>query len=225
MLGDKTKSEAEKVDSFLEALFVDDDALMRGVIKRSDEAGLPAIAISPMQGLFLNILAASLGARRILEVGALGGYSTIWLARALPEDGRVVTLDIDPTSVATVRLNAKAAGLEGRIEVIEGAAARSMEKLIADGAAPFDFIFIDADKDNYPLYLDLCVALARPGALIVADNVVRAGAVADLKTANALARGVRTYLEKARAHPRLSTSVIQTVGAKGHDGFAISLVR
>ncbi len=224
MPGDRAQSAAEKTDQYLEALFAD-DALMRGVMKRGDEAGLAAIAVSPMQGLFLNILAASIGAGRILEVGALGGYSTIWLARALPQNGRVVTLDIDPKSVATVRANAEAAGLGDRIEVIEGAAAASLEKLIVGKAALFDFIFIDADKENYPLYLDLCVALARQGALIVADNVVRGGAVADEKTTNALAKGVRAYLEKAKANPRLSTSVIQTVGAKGHDGFAISLVR
>lgn len=224
MPGDRTQSESEKTDRYLEALFAD-EALMRGVMKRSDDAGLAAIAVSPMQGLFLNILAASIGAGHILEVGALGGYSTIWLARALPQNGRVVTLDVDPRSVATVRANAEAAGLGDRIEVIEGAAASSLEKLIAGKAALFDFIFIDADKENYPLYLDHCVALARQGALIVADNVVRGGAVADEKTTDALAKGVRAYLEKAKAHSRLSTSVIQTVGAKGHDGFAISLVR
>lgn len=224
MSPDQTKAASERVDRFLEKLFLDDKPAMRNILERSDAAGLAPIAVSPMQGLFLNILAASVGARRILEIGALGGYSTVWLARALPEEGRVVTLDIDPKSIATVRASAEAAGVGARVEAIEGPAAASLEKLIAGKTAPFDFVFIDADKDGYPLYLDLCLKLVRPGALIVADNVVRGGAVAEPQRGDPQAIGVRKYLEKARAHPRLSTSVIQTVGAKGHDGFAISRV-
>lgn len=214
----------ESVDRFLENLLIGEDQEMENVLKRSDEAGLRPIAVSPMLGATLSILAAAIGARRILEIGALGGYSTIWLARALPEGGRVTTLEIDPKSVATVRANAAAAGVGDKVCVIEGAAAQTLDRMIAEKERPFDFVFIDADKESYPLYLDRALKLARKGALIVADNVVREGEVANLKSKDSYVLGARAYLEAARNHPRLKTSVLQTVGAKGHDGIAISFV-
>lgn len=216
---------AVDVDRYLESLFADGDAAMEAVLKSSSEAGLSPIAVSPLQGAFLSLLASAMGAKRILEIGALGGYSTLWLARGLSAGGGVVkTLEIDPKSVATVRANAKAAGLADKVDVVEGPAALSLEAMIERGEPPFDFIFIDADKENYPLYLDLSVRLARPGALIVADNVVWKGEIADGKSTSAAAKGLRAYLEQASADTRLKTSVIQTLGVKGHDGFAFSLV-
>lgn len=221
----KSNSKPGRVDRFLQSLLIGNDAAMDAVLKRSDDAGLSQIAVAPLQGAFLSILAAAMGAKRILEIGALGGYSTIWLARALPADGGVVkTLDIDPTSVATVRANAAAAGFAERIEAIEGPAAKSLDAMIKAGEAPFDFVFIDADKPGYPACLDRSIALTRPGSLIVADNVVWEGEVANRKCADPRVAGVRAYLEKAGAVLRLKTTVIQTVGAKGHDGFAFSLV-
>lgn len=216
---------ADAVDAYFESLFIEPDAVMDRVTAETARAGLPAIAVSPAQGKFLMILAAAIGARRILEIGALGGYSTIWLARALPAGGRVVTLDIDPASVATVRRNASEAGFADRIDVVEGPAAASLEAMIAAETLPFDFIFIDADKNNYPAYLGQSLRLARPGALIVADNVVRDGKVADAQSGDAMVEGVRAYLDQASRAPRLVTTALQTLGVKGYDGFAISLVR
>lgn len=219
------KKPPEDVDRFLEGLLAPEDDALARIHDRTKKAGLPAIAVSPLQGAFLNILAGAVGARRILEVGSLGGYSTIWLARALPPEGVLVALDIDPVSIAAVRDSAEDAGLGGVIRLIEGPAAASMQAMVDSVEPAFDLIFIDADKTGYPRYLEFSIALARPGSLIVADNVVREGAVADLGSPNENAIGVRRYLEAAARSPRLSTTVLQTVGAKGHDGFAISLVK
>lgn len=219
------KKPPEDVDRFLDGLLAPEDDALARIHDRTKKAGLPAIAVSPLQGAFLNILAGAVGARRILEVGSLGGYSTVWLARALPPEGVLVALDIDPVSIAAVRDSAEDAGLGGVIRLIEGAAAASMQAMVDSVEPAFDLIFIDADKTGYPRYLELSIALARPGSLIIADNVVREGAVADLGSPNENAIGVRRYLEAAARSPRLSTTVLQTVGAKGHDGFAISLVK
>lgn len=216
---------ANDADHFLETLLLAPDPLLDQIGLRAEKAGLPSISVSPLQGAFLNILAAAIGARRILEIGALGGYSTVWLARALHHDGRLVTLDIDPKSVAAVRESAIDAGLDDRIRIIQGPAADSLEAMIARVEPAFDLIFIDADKTGYARYLESCLLLSRPGTLIIADNVVRDGEVANARSTDANVNGVRAYLERAAREPRLSTSVIQTVGAKGHDGFAISLVK
>jgi predicted O-methyltransferase YrrM len=215
----------EEVDLYLEGLLLPPDAALARILERTQKAGLPAIAVSPLQGAFLRILAGAIGARRILEIGALGGYSTVWLARALPPEGLLVTLDINPASVIATGESAADAGLGGLVRIIQGPAIASLEAMIAQVEPAFDLIFIDADKANYPRYLDLCLQLVRPGSLIVADNVVRAGEVADQGTRDPSALGVRDYLAKAGADRRLSTTVLQTVGAKGHDGFAISLVQ
>ncbi len=215
----------EATDAYLEKFLGLDEPQMARIIERTAQAGLPAIAISSLQGAFLNILAAASGARRILEIGSLGGYSTVWLARALPPEGLLVALDIDPVSIKTVRESAADAGVGGLLRVIEGPASATLDAMIERIEPAFDLIFIDADKTGYPRYLEQSIALSRPGTLIIADNVVRGGAVADPRTQDANALGVRRYLELAAASARLSTTVIQTVGAKGHDGFAISLVK
>ena len=217
--------EPEAVDRRLEELLLAPDAVFGRILQRTQTAGLPAIAVSPLQGAFLNILASAVGARRILEIGALGGYSTVWLARALPPAGVIITLDIDPRSVEAVKESAIDAGVGSLVRIIEGPAAASLEAMIDSVEPAFDLIFIDADKTGYPRYLELCLELARPGAIIIADNVVRKGDVADPQTGDAAALGVRKYLEAAGASSRLLTTVLQTVGAKGHDGFAISLVK
>lgn len=215
----------EDVDRYLEALLLPSDPALDRIGARTAAAGLPAIAISPLQGAFLHILAASINARRILEIGALGGYSTVWLARALPPEGVLMTLDIDPRSVTVTAESAADAGLGARVRVVEGPADRTLEAMIDRVEPAFDFVFIDADKTGYPRYLELCLKMVRPGSLIVADNVVRDGAVANPATGDTAALGVRRYLELARANERLTTTVLQTVGVKGHDGFAVSLVR
>ncbi len=212
-------------DRYLEGLLGVADPVFDLILQRTADSGLPNIAISPLQGAFLNILASAIGARRILEIGSLGGYSTVWLARALPPEGILVALEIDPKSVAPVRENAADAGLGSLVRVIEGPASARLEHMIDSVEPAFDLIFIDADKQGYPRYLELCLQLVRPGSLIIADNVVRAGLVADATTTDQMALGVRTYLQHARAERRLASTVIQTVGVKGHDGFAISLVK
>lgn len=214
----------EDVDRLLEALFIGADPALEAAGERSGKAGLPAIAVSPMQGKFLSILAAAIGAKRILEIGALGGYSTIWLARALPKDGFLTTLELDQACAKVTRQNLEVAGVADRAEVIQGAAIATLDEMIAGDEEPFDFFFIDADKENYPAYLDRCLALSRPGSLIVADNVVRGGEILDGRSTDQRVRGTRTLLQQASANKRLQTSVIQTVGAKGYDGFSISRV-
>lgn len=216
---------ADNIDRFLERLVLAPDPVLDRVIDRTEKSGMPAIAVSPLQGAFLHIMALSINARRILEIGALGGYSTIWLARALPPEGMIATIDVDPRSVAAVRESAAEAELGARVRIFEGAAAEILQAMIDAVEPAFDLIFIDADKTGYPRYLELCLALSRPGTVIIADNVVREGEVAHATTRDLPALAVRKYLEMARAEPRLTTTVLQTVGAKGHDGFAISFVR
>jgi predicted O-methyltransferase YrrM len=164
------------------------------------------------------------GARRILEIGTLGGYSTIWLARALPADGRLVTLEVEPKHAEVAQANLDRAGLSGVVEVRLGPAAGSLAQLHKEGAEPFDLIFIDADKQNIPTYLEWALKLAKPGALIVTDNVVREGAIVDAENADPAVQGVRTMFERMAAEPRLSATAIQTVGSKGYDGFAMAVV-
>ena len=164
------------------------------------------------------------GARTILEIGTLGGYSTVWLARALPAGGRLVTLEADPTHAAVARETVDRAGLAAIVEVRLGPALESLPALLAEGAGPFDVVFIDADKPNNPAHLRWAIALSRPGTVIVADNVVRGGAVTDAGSTDASVRGIRTFLADLAAHPHLDATVIQTVGSKGHDGFALTIV-
>ncbi len=213
-----------EVDDFFAARLLPHDDALDATLKATAEAGLRAINVAPNQGKFLHLLARIAGAKRILEIGTLGGYSTIWLARALPEGGALVTLEKEAGNAALARRNIEAAGLSGVVFVVEGAAVESLEKLIADKTAPFDFVFIDADKENNANYLRLALQLSRPGTVIVADNVVRKGAVADASAKDADVEGVRRYLDLAAADPRLDTTALQTVGSKGWDGFALTIV-
>lgn len=212
------------VDRFLTDLLVPPDPGLDAALDASALAGLPAINVSPVQGKLLHLLARVRGARRILEVGTLGGYSAIWLARALSPGGRLVTLESDPARAAVAQANIDRAGLSGAVELRLGPALETLPQLEAEGAGPFDLVFIDADKPSTPAYFAWALRLTRAGSLIVVDNVVRKGAVADPATENEDARGVRRFLELAAADPRVSTTAIQTVGAKGYDGFAVALV-
>ncbi len=212
------------VDHYLESLLTPPDPMLEAAQAAADAAGLPAIQVSALQGKQLMLLARSHGARRILEVGTLGGYSAIWLARALPADGLLVTLELDPKHAAVARANLDLAGLAAVSEVRVGAAADTMAELVTQAAEPFDFVFIDADKTGYPAYLQLVRRLTRPGSVIVADNVVRQGGVADPASSDANVQGVQRFLELVAADPGLDATVVQTVGSKGHDGYLLALV-
>jgi predicted O-methyltransferase YrrM len=212
------------VDAYLTDRLVPPDAALDAALKASDEAGLPAIQVAPNQGKMLELFARAVGARRILEIGTLGGYSTIWLARALPPDGKLITLEFAPKHAEVARKNIARAGFADRVEVRVGAAVDTLAQLSAEKPAPFDFIFIDADKQTYAEYFAWAVRLSRPGTLIVADNVVRQGAVADPDSKDESVRGVQRFYAAVAAEPRVSATAIQTVGSKGYDGFALLLV-
>jgi predicted O-methyltransferase YrrM len=212
------------VDRYLDDLLVGHDAVLEAALRASAEAGLPAINVAPTQGKLLNLLARVRGARAILEIGTLGGYSTIWLARALPAGGRMVTLEIDAKHAEVARANLVRAGLSQRVEVRLGRALDSLERLETEGAGPFDLVFIDADKPNIPAYFKWALRLSRPGSLIVVDNVVRDGAVIDAESADPNVQGVRRLNELMASEPQVSATTIQTVSAKGYDGFALALV-
>lgn len=214
-----------QVDEYLVSLLAPSDEALDHALADSNSAGLPHINVAPNQGKLLQILARMQGARRILEVGTLGGYSTIWLARALPEDGTLTTLELEPLHAEVARKNLERALVSSLVEVRVGPAAVSLRRLVDEGAEPFDFIFIDADKEGYPEYLELSLSLSRPGTVIVADNVVRQGQVIDPNSPDSRVQGVRTFLERAAANPRLEGTAVQTVGSKGYDGFAIFIVR
>ena len=212
------------VDDYIGGLCLTPDAALEAALADSAAAGLPEIAVSPAQGKLLTLLARAIGARRILEIGTLGGYSAICLARALPADGRLVTLELSPLHADVARANLARAGLAERVEVRVGPAVVSLAHLAAEGTEPFDLVFIDADKPSYVAYLQGSLPLARPGTLIIADNVVRQGRVLDAASDDAHAQGARRFNEQLAADPRLSAVVLQTVGSKGHDGLAIALV-
>ena len=209
------------VDDYVCGLLAPHDDALDAALAASDAAGLPAIQVSAAQGRLLQLLAQSNGSRRILEIGTLGGYSTIWLARALPPRGTLVTLEYDPKHAAVARANLARAGLADRVTLHVGAALETLPKLAAAGAGPFDFAFVDADKENMAAYVDWAIRLAAPGALIVADNVVREGAVADASSTDPRVLGVRRMLARVAADARVTATVVQTVGAKGYDGFAL----
>jgi len=212
------------VDTYLHDRLVPHDQALAAALAASEAAGLPAIAVSPTQGKLLQILAQALGARRILEVGTLGGYSAIWMARALPPGGRLVTLEVDARHAEVARANLARAGLAAVAEVRLGPALETLPRLAAEGAGPFDLAFIDADKPSNPEYFEWALRLARPGALILVDNVVRDGRVIDAAGGDESVRGVRRLLDRIAAEPRVSATAIQTVGIKGWDGLAIARV-
>ncbi len=213
------------VDHYLTDLVVQPDASLDAALEASTAAGLPAISVSPTQGKLLEILARILGAKRILEIGTLGGYSTIWLARALPPGGgRLVTIESDPAHAEVARANIERAGFADMVDVRVGLAIDALPQIAADGDGPFDLIFIDADKPSIPDYFAWALKLSRVGSLIIIDNVVREGAVVDAASHDASVKGVRKLNDVMAAEPRVSATVIQTVGGKGYDGFAIALV-
>ena len=212
------------VDRYLTDLLAPSDPALEGALLAAGAAGLPAHHVSPTQGKLLHVLARAVGARAVLEIGTLAGYSTIWLARALPAGGRGVTLEADPAHAEVARANLSRAGLAGAVDVRLGLALDTLPRLAAEGGGPFDLVFIDADKEANPEYLAWALRLCRAGALIVADNVVRDGAVADAASADPTIRGLRRFHELLAAEPLLSATAIQTVGGKGYDGLAIALV-
>lgn len=213
-----------EVDDYISAALIPADPDLATVLAANAEADLPAHDVSPLQGRLLELLARMQGARRILEIGTLGGYSTIWLARALPPDGRLITLEIDARRAEVARSNVDRCGLGGVVDVRVGPALTTLHALKAEGAGPFDLIFIDADKPNNPRYLQWAIELSHAGSIIVGDNVVRDGGVSDLANADPNVVGVRQFLADMGRHPRLSATAIQTVGIKGYDGFALALV-
>lgn len=213
-----------EVDRYLESFLVPTDPVFEEALRASEAAGLPPHAVSPVQGKLLHLIARLQGARRILEVGTLGGYSTLWLARALPAGGRLVTLEVEPRHAEVARANLARAGLAEVVEVRTGPALDTLAELVAAGGEPFDLVFIDADKRTNAEYLDAALELTRPGSAIVVDNVVRGGAAADAASADPDVRGVRRLLERLVAEPRLTATAVQTVGAKGWDGFVLALV-
>ena len=214
----------QAVDTYYGDLFGLSDPVMAHVLAASDAGGLPAIQVSPLQGRQLMMLAQMSTARRILEIGTLGAYSTIWLARALPPDGRLVTLEYEPRHAKVAQANIAHAGFSTQVEVRLGKAADGLTAMIAAGEEAFDFIFIDADKSGYPVYLEASLKLVRPGSIIVADNMVREGAVVDAKSRDAAVHGVRRFNEIVAREKRLCATAIQTVGEKGYDGFVIARV-
>ena len=212
------------VDRYITEMLVESDPALDAAIAGGRAAGLPAHDVSPNEGKLLYLLARIHAARSILEIGTLAGYSAIWLARALPPDGRLVTLEADPRHAGLARANIARAGLAGLVDVRVGAALETLPRLAREGRGPFDLIFLDADKRNNPAYLEWSLRLSRRGTLIIADNVVRDGAVADPRSDDPDVQGVRRFNELIAADPRLTATAIQTVGAKGWDGFALILV-
>jgi predicted O-methyltransferase YrrM len=212
------------VDNYVVQGLIPADPALEAALEANREHGLPAIDVSPAQGKLLNLLVRMSGAKRILEIGTLGGYSTIWLARALPDAGRVVTLELDPRHAEVASANIRRAGLSERVDLRVGPALDSLSKLHAEGAEPFDFIFIDADKPNNRNYLTWAMKLSRPGSVIVCDNVIRDGAVLNADGRDPNVEGARAAFSFIGGDKRLAGTAIQTVGAKGYDGFAIAVV-
>ncbi|MFI2240481.1 O-methyltransferase [Streptomyces chrestomyceticus] len=212
------------VDDYFNSLLAPDDEALHAALRDSEAAGLPHISVTATQGKLLHLLARTQGARRILEIGTLGGYSTIWLGRALPADGRLISLEAHPTHAAVARANLARAGLAERTEVRVAPALDSLAQLVAERAEPFDLVFIDADKPNNPHYLERALELTRPGSLIIGDNVVRGGDIADGGSTDPAIRGIRRFLELIAENPRLTATAVQTVGSKGYDGFSLARV-
>ena len=214
----------DAVDRYLADLLVPRDPALDAALRANAAAGLPPHDVTPNQGRLLELLARVHGARTILELGTLGGYSTIWLGRALPPDGRLITLEADPTYAEVARSNISRAGLGDVVDLRLGPALETLPQVAAEDRGPFDLIFLDADKASNPQYFAWALELSRRGSLLIADNVVRAGAVADSASGDPSVRGVRDFLELLAAEPRVSATAIQTVGSKGYDGFAVALV-
>jgi predicted O-methyltransferase YrrM len=212
------------VDRYISEKVVAPDAALEAALKANAAAELPSIDVAPNQGKLLHLFVKMMGAKRVLEIGTLGGYSTIWMARALPEGGRLVTLELNPKHAEVARGNLERAGMAERVDIRVGAAIESLAKLWEENAVAFDLIFIDADKQSIPEYLEWAMRLARPGTVILTDNVIRDGAVVDAESADTAVQGVRRMFDLLAAEPRLTATAIQTVGSKGYDGFAMAIV-
>ena len=212
------------VDNYIDETLHLTDATLHDTIEANARGGLPAIDVTASQGKLLQLLARLVNARRILEIGTLGGYSTIWLARALPADGKLITLEFDPRHADVARENIERAGVSHIAEVRTGAALDSLPGIEAEGEGPFDLFFIDADKVNNPVYLEWAIKLSRPGSVIIVDNVVREGGLADATSDDSAIRASRKVVELMHADHRLDGTVLQTVGTKGYDGFAVAIV-
>ncbi len=212
------------VDEYLTDLLAPSDDVLKTALRASENAGLPPIQVTATQGKLLHLLARMMGARRILEIGTLGGYSTIWLGRALPPGGRLVTLESEPIHARVARANITRAGLDATVELRLGPALETLPLLAAENPDPFDLIFIDADKANTAPYFDWSLTLSRPGSMIIADNVVRKGAVTNAQSDDPSVQGIRRFLNMLAVEHRVSATAIQTVGSKGYDGFVLALV-
>ncbi|HKO52780.1 MAG TPA: O-methyltransferase [Polyangiaceae bacterium] len=216
-----TQDQWTRVDEYVTSLMLPSDAVLDSALAASNAAGLPAINVAPNQGKFLSLLARMQGSARILEIGTLAGYSTIWLARALPANGRLVTLELDPKHAQVALANLERAGLSALVEIRVGRALDSLAALVSEGAPPFDFVFIDADKQSIPDYFLFSLKLTRAGSVIVVDNVIRRGAVLDAASSDANVQGIRRFNEIVSKTPGVSATTVQTVGSKGYDGFAL----
>lgn len=212
------------VDEYIADLFRLRDSVLEDALRRCRQAGLPAIEVSVAQGALLEVLVRATAAKRVIEIGTLGGFSAICLARGLPSDGVLISLEIDPHHAAIARMNLADAGLADRVEVVEGPALDSLARLLGEECGPFDLVFIDGDKQSYVAYLQAVLPLCREGTMIVADNVVQEGAVLDPEAADPTVQGVRHFNAAIAIDPRLRGTVIQTVGLKGHDGMALVVV-
>lgn len=210
------------VDEYLEQHLLPEDEILTQILANNRRAGLPGIDVSPMQGQLLALFVRMVRAKRILEIGTLGGYSTLWMARELPSDGELLTLEADPLHAAIARENLQLAGFSRQVKVAEGPAVETLENL--GNHPPFDLIFIDADKPNNPTYLKWALHYSRPGTLIIGDNVVRGGEVTNPVTTDTSVQGVRKFIEMIGADPRLTATAMQTVGGKGWDGFTLAWV-
>jgi predicted O-methyltransferase YrrM len=219
-----TQETWDAVDQYFADLLAPPDPVLEETLEASAKAGLPAINVAPSQGKFLNLIARIRGAKKILEIGTLGGYSSIWLARALLPDGKLITLEADPKHAEIARKNIDRAGLSTVVEVRLGRALDTLPKLEAEGAGPFDLVFVDADKPSNPAYFEWAVKLSGPGSVLVFDNVVRHGGVVDSSSDDPGLIGTRRLVELLSTDPRVDATAIQTVGVKGYDGFAIALV-
>jgi predicted O-methyltransferase YrrM len=213
-----------EVDDYIASLLIPPDAALDGALKASDEAGLPPINVSANQGKLLMLFARMLNARNILEIGTLGGYSTIWMARGMAEGGRLITLEYEAKHAEVATANLVRAGLSDRVEIRVGRAGDTLPKLVEEGRGPFDLVFIDADKQGYTEYLEWSMKLSRRGTVIVADNVVRNGAITDEASSDEMVQGIRRFNRALAAEKRVSATEIQTVGSKGYDGLAIATV-
>ena len=223
-MADSTPENWLRVDVYLATTLLDEDPALTEARSDSDAAGLPAIEVTPLAGKLLHLLARMTGARRVLEVGTLGGYSTIWLARGIPRDGRVVTLELEQRHADVARANLERAGVSEQVDIIVGRAADTLRRIAERGGEPFDLVFIDADKESNTIYLDWAIRLGHPGTVIVVDNVGRAGDVADPDSDDSMVIGSRLALELLGSDPRVDATALQTVGGKGWDGFAIAIV-